>query len=626
MWNVRLGVRGALMLLAAALAWGVISAHRGRAASLTGIVSFAEQPQAGPNYIFPFMPGQYNSVFNAGQFQALMYRPLYWFGRSNRTTADATLSIGRPPRYEHGNRVVLSLKPYRWSDGEAVTGQDIVFFMNMYKVEKFNFGQYAPGAMPDNVKSVVARGNSVVFTLTHPVNPQWFTDDELGQITPFPVAWDVTSLHAGRGSAICANATYRSVVVRAAPSSVTPVSPAAKSCAAVFEFLSRQAGFDPANPTASKGALGSYATNPLWQVVDGPWHLTAYTTDGFVAMKPNPSYSGPVKATISEFDELPFTSASAEFNALAGNKVSIGYLPFSDITSPAKSATVPGRNNPRLANYNLQLAYLFYIGYEAYNFNSTGDGGYAGRLLRKLYIRQALQLLADQRLYDQKLGKGYGYAVDGPVPPFPPNPYVSGYERANPYPYDPARALSLLRAHGWQVVPHGTSVCAVASACGVPAGTRLEFTLVYAAGDVVRDEVMAAEAASWSQAGIHVIPRPLGGNTVAGEVEPCSGKRCSWEIGGFGGWVYGPYPSGEQLFTTGAAANVGSYSDSVADRLIHQSITTPTSLTRYENYIARQLPVLWQPDEIQLPEVQKQLTGVRLNAFGAITPEEWRLK
>ena len=46
--------------------------------------------------------------------------------------------------------------------------------------------------MPDDVKSVVANGpTKVTITLTGPTNPYWFTYNELSQITPFPMAWDV---------------------------------------------------------------------------------------------------------------------------------------------------------------------------------------------------------------------------------------------------------------------------------------------------------------------------------------------------------------------------------------------------------------------------------------------------
>jgi peptide/nickel transport system substrate-binding protein len=85
----------------------------------------------------------------------------------------------------------------------------------------------------------------------------------------------------------------------------------------------------PAPATASTGALGvaqflntqsqdlsTYATNPLWQVVNGPFTLSQFTTGGFVNMVPNKNYSGSPKPTISAFKELPYTSDTAEFDQL----------------------------------------------------------------------------------------------------------------------------------------------------------------------------------------------------------------------------------------------------------------------------------------------------------------------
>ena len=44
-------------------------------------MTWAEPPSDVPNYIFPFMSLAFFSVTNLSQFQQLMYRPLYWFGK-----------------------------------------------------------------------------------------------------------------------------------------------------------------------------------------------------------------------------------------------------------------------------------------------------------------------------------------------------------------------------------------------------------------------------------------------------------------------------------------------------------------------------------------------------------------
>jgi peptide/nickel transport system substrate-binding protein len=148
----------------------------------------------------------------------------------------------------------------------------------------------------------------------------------------------------------------------------------------------------------------------------------------------------------------------------------------------------------------------------------------------------------------------------------------------------------------------------------------------YQAGDQVTDELMAALAASWAQAGIHVRVEPVALNSLVAQIQRCSGPHCTWEIGGAGGWIYGLYPSGELIFGTSSPINTGSYSDRTADRLIQRSITTDAGLTAYENYIAKQLPVLWLPWTPTILEVKKHLGGVDLNPFGAYTPESWRVR
>ena len=138
---------------------------------------------------------------------------------------------------------------------------------------------------------------------------------------------------------------------------VAPPPPTARPtprCTAVYTFLSKQAGYDPANPKAANNSLSTYATNPLWQVVDGPWKLTHFDASGNVTMTVNTSYSGPIKPTIKTFKEVPYTSDSAEFNALVAGKVDVGYLPEADVTAPTTEPA--GRRSEQPAAVRLVLA------------------------------------------------------------------------------------------------------------------------------------------------------------------------------------------------------------------------------------------------------------------------------
>ena len=83
---------------------------------------------------------------------------------------------------------------------------------------------------------------------------------------------------------------------------------------------------------------------------------------------------------------------------------------------------MPGANNPRSSGSSSSTPwYPWGINYFPYNFNSTGDGGQAGKIFNQLYFRQAMQMLVDQPLYIEKLFKNYAVPTYGPVPVLPKN-------------------------------------------------------------------------------------------------------------------------------------------------------------------------------------------------------------
>ena len=97
-----------------------------------------------------------------------------------------------------------------------------MFWMNMLHAEKVNWGAYVPGEFPDNVTNVVAdSATQLTFTLNNSYNPQWFTYNELSQITPLPEAWDVTT---GGGTGL------RHARGRATAVSTWPATPSTPSC------------------------------------------------------------------------------------------------------------------------------------------------------------------------------------------------------------------------------------------------------------------------------------------------------------------------------------------------------------------------------------------------------------
>jgi peptide/nickel transport system substrate-binding protein len=587
-----------------------------------GTVRWAEPPGTPPTYIFPFMSPQNSSVDNISQFQYLMYRPLYMFGfpSNNKTTLNPTLSLASAPQYGSGDTTsTIALKSnYKWSNGESVTANDVLFFMNMLHAEapNSNWYDYVPGYIPDNVKSVSTSSPSALsMTFTKAVDPTWFTYNQLSQVTPFPAAWDITANGGAPGSGGCSTGTYGAASTDAA-------------CTKVYNYLSGLAN----DPT-------TYSSNPIWGIVDGPYTVAgskggSFSTSGQVTMVPNSAYTGPQKATIT-LQQLPYTTDSAEFNALVGGNLDIGYLPQQDVTQNTTDPTAAGPNNPRLTNFYMSPWVLFGFNYAVLKFESTGNNGNAGAEYKQLYIRQAMQTAVNQPEMISKFLKGYAVPTYGPVPVLPKNDLVDSFEQSNPYAYNISKAKSLLTSHGWKN-QGGVDTCVNAgtgkSQCGasIPKGAQLNFTMVYASGTEWQQQVMQVEQSAWNSIGIKTA---LESNTfptvLQGYAAPCqSGSPCTVEEGWWGGgWEYSPdyYPSGETLFYTNAGSNAGNYSNAKADSLIAATTNTNTNLHAYQDYIAKQLPNIWEPNaDYELSEVKNTIRGVApQNPFANLFPEYW---
>ena len=589
-----------------------------------GTMTVAEGADAGPNYIFPMMGADY-FLFTNFQLLYLMYRPMYWFGVGSTPSLNKGLSVAYPPVYSHGNRTVtIKMKGYKWSDGETVSAEDVLFWMNLLKADATSWAAYSPGPtqFPGDVTNVVAndKADTVTFTLDADYGSFWFTYNQLSQVTPLPIAWDITSAAAKPGSGGCSKASYGSITTSMSSSgALTQTSPSAKACAAVYAFLTGR------NEAAD---LGTYATNPLWQVVDGPFHLTAFNaTSGGATLEPNPSYSGPVKSSLAKLVLVPFSNDTSEYNALAGGKtINVGYVETQDLPTYKGAAfakngqPLVGSNNPSLATrYNLVPVYPWSINYFSLNYTNPTSGP----IFKQLYIRQAMQSLMDQSLWIRLFDAGYGAPTYGPVPVLPPTDLATRQESSNPYPYSPSHARSLLSSHGWKVVPGGVSTCvrpgSASGECGagIDKGTGLSFDYLYFDSGASFDAMIKKLASSWARAGIklRLEPKPFA-QVVSIAFSPCvAGKACPWDIANWdGGWVYSPdyYPTGEEIFATGAGSNSGQYSNAVADQLIKATNASSTlmALHSYENYLADQVPVIWQPEtDLELEEVGKNVCG-----------------
>jgi peptide/nickel transport system substrate-binding protein len=574
-----------------------------------GTATYATLPGLQANYIFPFTPGADFSATNSDDLQYLLYRPLYWFGDGAQPTMNQQLDLAYPPKYS-GHTVTIKLKNYDWSNGQPVTAENVIFWINMMKAEESSpngedeFGGYVPGDFPDNISDWHATGlRTLVMTLKASYSEPWFTDNELSQITPMPSAWDVTTSGVKGG---CERAI--------------------SGCQAVYNYLtSSSAG--PLNPL-------KWGKSLIWSIVDGPWQVTSATSQGEVTMRYNTKYSGPQVADhVDKFVLEPFTSEQSEFNQLQdpGNSpVDVGYLPTVDAPVPPAGAQV-GSNPVSLTNYKLTVVYPWALSYFPYNFNNPT----VGAIFKQLYFREAFQSLIDQEGVVSGPMHGYGKVTIGPVADYPVTQYLSKTVQADGdvWTLDPAKAKQLLSSNGWSVsTTGGTDTCihpgSGAHECGpgVKAGAKLDFTILYAGGLDYMESQVKELISNASLVGIHLTPNT---GTISGVAGATFGAANSWELAEWGSWTYSPdfLPTGEELFDNSPFG--GFYNNPTNNALIAKTLAAKTTtafdkaMYQWENYLTSQLPVVWTPNVATLVESVNNLVIGAQSPTLTINPEDW---
>jgi len=567
-----------------------------------GTVTVAYLPDTQPVYISPFFPATDDTVQEIFWFVEQFWRPLYWFGSGASLNLNESLSIANLPVFSNGGRTVtITLKHWLWSDGQPVTTRDVEFWMNLLKAGKQNYANYVPGYIPDNISSIrYTSATTFSITFDRAYNSYWLLLNQLCLLFAIPQhAWDKTSASGPVGN-------YDTTTAGAE---------------AVYKFLNAQS-MD----------LATYSTNPLWQVVDGPFHLSGYVPSSEVTIVPNPRYSGPDRPKLSKIEFLNFTSDAAEYDELLSGDLDYGYVPFNDVPSEGRVTSL---------GYSIVPWGQAGMNYAIYNYTNPKTGP----LFEQLYIRQAIQHVVDQTGMIKATLDGDGVPTYGPVPPYTPQPSVNGQllsdgtERQNPYPFSTSAAESLLSSHGWTIHPNGVDTCAKAGTgagecgAGITAGEPLSFKFEYPSGVIQDDEQAALLASDASRAGIQILQRPVPSDVV-NSISPCvKGSPCTWDTGYYylGGWQYGVpinYPLGTVIFGCGGAY-VGGYCSPSLDALMESAETSSSlsALYSYEDFLNANVPVLWLPlQPYQFSAIKDTLAGTTPQNMGYwITPEFWYL-
>lgn len=603
----------ALPLMVCAIAAAVITttsvataSPQARQARSGGTVTFALPPGSQPDMILPFFSSEYVGD-QVADFIDIMYPPLYWFDGKGSTLTEGN-SLAYPPTYnKNDTAVTVKLKPWYWSDGEKLSPKDLAFFMGLLATEKTNWWGHVPGDFPTNVASTTYDNTADTFTFHFKgaTNPTWFTDNALSIVEPMPLAWELSA--AGK-KADCSGE---------APNLETT------ACVAVYKYLEHEAS-----------DTSTYATNPLWKVVDGPFRISSYSPGGStVVLAPNKKYSGPHKPKIGAFKLETFTSTAAEYSVLkSGTSITVGYLPTTD--APTKPANKAVGTNP-LTGYTLDPWYEVGDNYIDINYNNPTTGP----IEHQFYFRQAVQSLVDQQTWIRVAYKGYAVPDYGPVPPAS-SEYLTKYAASNPYPFSVNNARRDLTSHGWTIPATGPAICTKPGTgphdcgAGVRKGQKLAMSLIYPSGVGSLQIEMETFQSTARKAGLSISLRSVPIDTIFTSDAPCTPKQsgCSWQMLYFGGPVSSEpfwFPDGGLTFICHSIGNTENFCTSSLDAK-YPEVYSEKGLTAFdyvENYETREaLRVSVPVQAVQLTEVSDSLGGYTQSGTTSITPQDWYFK
>ncbi|HLY49954.1 MAG TPA: ABC transporter substrate-binding protein [Solirubrobacteraceae bacterium] len=558
------------------------------------------------NYIFPIVPSGNASTYNYNWEQS-MWLPLYNNSAYGSTPGvDYKVSLAKKPMFSDGNKTItVTLNSgYKWSDGKPVVANDVLFDIDLVKAavheSAANWASYTPGYFPDSLTSVSTSGQyTIVMHLKRAFNPGWFLNDQLAlNLYALPsTAWNVTS--------------------PTGPHLDWTVPANAKK---IYDYLGK-----------AGGQVGDFGTNPLWKIVDGPYVLSKFSpVNASFTLKPNPSYGGSPKP-YANIQGITYTGITPMLNAMRTGSLDIGSVDFSQLAS-VSSLKANGYSVFGLPDF----------GWAGDIWNFEDKTGHFDSIVKQLYFRQAMAHLVNEKAIIAGIYHGAaGYAY-GPIPSVPKTPYVPA-DSVNPsYPYDPAAAISLLKSHGWHVVPNGTTTCASpgtgSNQCGagIPKGTPLSFswyTLNSASGPYVplTDEAITSEAKQ--AAGINIALHQQTFNYIASnfnDPDPSVAKyKNTWGVENFNGYTDSPYPTQNSIFNSTGSFNSGGYVDPKMDQLIQASVygSDPNAVTKEASYEAQALPALFLPNYDYIWAVSKRVGGAPASYLAltqyAFWPQFW---
>jgi peptide/nickel transport system substrate-binding protein len=571
-----------------------------------GTISQGQLTGQTPTYIFPIIPGASTSTGTVS-FMTELFMPLYAGPTGARPVVDYGLSAAAgPPVPSNGDKTfTIPLKTgLKWSNGAPIDANDFLFEIALLKAavkeSPANWGQFVPGEFPLNIVSDSApNDHTVVVNLDKAYNPGFFLNNQLSDtnnVFPIPSTdWNVDSA----GGAHLTDWSNPAVAKK------------------IYDYLNK-----------AGGSVASFGSNPLWSDVSGPFKLKSFSaTNSSYVLVPNPTYGGSPKPVYDQLQVNTYTGFTSELNALKS-----GDLDVMVGMDPSQLAQVPALKSQGITVFG-GPGWGWFGG--IINFKDAANN--FDKVIAQPYVREAIDHLINQPGIIQGVYKGAAVTAYGPVPSAPTSPYTPSDAVSPPFPYDPAAAVSLLKARGWKVVPNGQTTCQKAGSAsdecgaGIPAGTPLTFTWANQPESVATTGVLESEAISSEAkqaAGINITLQTKTFNFLTSNYNnqnPGAAKYTNdWGVNNYGGLFEDYYPTQDGVDNPGGGFNLGSYDDPAANTLINNSVFggSESAVKTEAAYLTRALPVFYLPDEDYLLAVTNKVGGPS-DGWTAMTQQQW---
>lgn len=379
-------------------------------------------------------------------------------------------------------RIVFTLREgLKWSDGEPLTAEDVVFTYNdIYFNEK----------IPSSISDVLRIGNSRAFPTV-----QKLDDRRIEFTVPEPFA------------------------------------PFLRSTAlAILPAHALRESVNTLDQDGNPQFLSVWGTNtpPEEIIVNGPYMLENYRTSERVTFRANPYYwreNKPyIQRVVWEIVESQDTSV-LQFMAQRLDAISVRPEDFPLLKKKEEA------NDFRIY-YEMEPAPG--ITFMAFNLNKGRNEKtdkpvvepVKSRWFNTLAFRQAVAYAIDRETAIENTFQGIGRPIHSHIAVQSPY-YLSPEEGLKVYDYNPEKAQELLLDAGFSYNEEGELIG--------PEGNRVRFTLITNAGNKIRESMGAQIKQNLSQIGIQVDFQPLAWNALTGKLT----NSLDWEaiIIGFGGGV-----------------------------------------------------------------------------------------